>query len=52
LGELEEGKQKIDVSIKFAMCTTSGLRLSKKTFSDALPKGLSNDTHILIYFDI
>jgi hypothetical protein len=42
LGGLEEGKQKIDVSVKFAMCPTSGLRLSKKTsFSDALHQGLS-----------
>jgi hypothetical protein len=47
LGGLEEDKQKIEVSVKFDMCATSGLRLSKKkSFSDALHQGLSNDTHI------
>jgi hypothetical protein len=45
------GKHKIDVSAKYAMCVTSGLRLSKKfTFSDALQQGLSIDTHMEVFF--
>jgi hypothetical protein len=44
------GKPK-NVSVKYAMCITSGLRLSKKfTFSDALHQGLLIDSHIEGFF--
>jgi hypothetical protein len=39
----DNGKQKLDVSVKYAMCVTSGVRLSKE-------QAFSDDTHNEVFW--